>query len=215
MSEGTLMRYAPVWTPGRQSFDRGTPEAEPVTVDEVKEQARVRHDDEDDVIARLIAAARAMVEARTGRLLMPRAVVWRISRFPPSERLLLSLPGGRALSITSVQYVDEGGDTQTWDAAEQARDLVSEPARIGVFYGASWPSVRLWDLAVTISYSAGYEGTVDDPAAGVPADLRHAVRLISAELYHSRELMAEGMSGGSLPFGILHLVDPHRIWGFG
>ena len=54
------------------------PASEPVSLAEAKLFLRVEHDDDDDLIAALIAAARVQVEAQTRRALITQT--WRLVR---------------------------------------------------------------------------------------------------------------------------------------
>jgi uncharacterized phiE125 gp8 family phage protein len=54
------------------------PAAEPLTLAEAKDFLRVTQDDDDSVVAALIASARILVEAQTRRALMTQQ--WRIVR---------------------------------------------------------------------------------------------------------------------------------------
>ena len=81
--------------------------------------------------------------------------------------------------MTSIQYVDDAGDTQTLSTSLYQVDTKSQPGRIIPAYGESWPTVRSDTLnAVTVNFVAGYG---DDPE-DVPAGLRHAVKLICGAL---------------------------------
>jgi len=63
------------------------PAAEPVTLADAKAWLRVEHDDDDDVIAALIAGARSHVEAQTRRALITQS--WRLvlDRWPRDGRI--------------------------------------------------------------------------------------------------------------------------------
>ena len=54
------------------------PAVEPVTLAEAKQFTRVEHDDDDDVIAALIAGSRIHVETQTRRALITQS--WRLAR---------------------------------------------------------------------------------------------------------------------------------------
>jgi len=54
------------------------PAAEPVTLAEAKQFLRVEHDDDDDIIAALIAGSRIHVETQTRRALITQS--WRLTR---------------------------------------------------------------------------------------------------------------------------------------
>src|SRR4029079_17469588 len=91
------------------------PAVEPVTLAEAKAYLRVEHDDDDDVIAALIAGARVHVEAQTRRALITQS--WRIVRdFWPEGGCIAVLPAPlRELTAVRVYRLD--GSTEAIDTA--------------------------------------------------------------------------------------------------
>jgi hypothetical protein len=60
---------------------------------------------------------------------------------------------------------------------------VSEPARIRLADGQTWPSLQSDRInAIQITYVAGYAS-----AYQVPAGIRHAIKLLAGDLYENRE----------------------------
>lgn len=47
-----------------------------------------------------------------------------------------------------------------------------------------------------------------------PATLKQAVMLLAAHYYENREGSLIGISAGDLPFGVIALIRPHRVWSF-
>ena len=83
------------------------PAVEPVTLAEAKAYLRVEHDDDDDVIASLIAAARSHIEAQTRRALITQT--WQIRRdsWPGDGRIrVVPAPLGEVLAART--YDTEG-----------------------------------------------------------------------------------------------------------
>jgi uncharacterized phiE125 gp8 family phage protein len=102
--------------------------------------------------------------------------------------------------------VDTGGATQTLTWAQSGtqefrldRDHV--PALIYPLYLSVWPSVRLDDKAVQITYLAGYGG-----AANVPTPAKHAIKMLVGHWYANRE--AVGNAGQNVPMGVAALLEP-------
>lgn len=190
------------------------PTTQPVSLAELKLQARIDADlsDEDTLLASYLAAATRQVETETGRQLMLATWVYRADGFSPHGTL--ALPRPPLLSVTSVQYVDADGVTQTWDAANYVVDPYRDPGRIVLAQGASWPSTRDVPNAVTITYQAGYGASlVDDvyeeDATQVPPELRHALLLLTAEWYRHRE-PTEERPYLVLPYAVERLIWPFR-----
>lgn len=147
------------------------PESEPVTVAEVKRDARIDHTDLDTDIGTLITAARQTAEDRTGRALMPQTWELVLDDFPGSEGEIVigKLPID---SITSVKYYDAAGVLQTLDSDQYTLDADTLPGRILPAYSVVWPSVYDIKNAVIIRFVAGYAD-----ADSVPAEIKMWIRL--------------------------------------
>ncbi len=197
----TVYPLSAVWRPARWSIGRGKPTAEPVTLSEMKDHLRVEVSDDDSLITQLIADARELVERMANRALMTQSWTFRMSGFPAAAEQIVELPGGTLQSVSQVQYVDTDGVTQTWAAGEYVIDTDRVPGALGLGYGKSWPSVRAWDLPVTITCTVGY----GDAAADVPGALKQAIRLIVGDWYENREDRAEVMVAAR------RLVQQHRV----
>jgi len=179
--------------------------AEPVTAAELKAHGRIDTASEDAVVANQIRAARRAIEIVANRALINRVAVWKISSFPSSTQQRLQLPGGLLASVASIAYLDSDGDSQSWASANWLAEIGGAPGEIGLAFGAAWPTVRDWDLPVTITYTVGY-GTA---ATGIPEDLREAVRKTAVEFYNNR---GDPMASRAAPWGARALAMPHRIW---
>lgn len=148
-----------------------SPTIEPVTRAEAKAWARIDGNEQDAIIDDLIAAARLRVENDLGgKQLINATWALTLDRFPPS----IKLPRPPLGSVTSIQYIDTAGATQT--LATSVYKVITD----GVFgviveaYGQTWPSTRDEKNAVTVTYVAGYGAT----AADVPESLRSAIRML-------------------------------------
>ena len=196
-----------IFRPARWSLLRNAPAQEPIGLEEMKAWSRVDHADDDATIAGNIIAARRWVETVTHRALITQAFVYKTDRFPGPVTTVIALPGGNTQTLTSIAYLDTDGNSQTWASANYIADLVSQPALVGLAYNIDWPSIREWDLPVTITYSAGYG---DDPG-DVPEELRTAIKILAAELYESREETVVGSQISAVPYSAKRLADPYRI----
>jgi uncharacterized phiE125 gp8 family phage protein len=86
------------------------PAVEPVTLAEAKLFLRVEHDDDDDLIAPLVAGSRIHVESQTRRALISQ--IWRLTRdaWPESGRLfLLPVP---VVSLLAARIYKDNTTTQ-------------------------------------------------------------------------------------------------------
>ena len=196
-----------IFRPNRWSLSKTDPAQEPVGLEEMKAHSRIDDVDNDAIISGLIVAARRWVETLTHRALITQTFVLKIDRFPGPVTTVIELPGGNTQTLTSIAYLDDNGDSQTWAAFNYIADLVSQPALVGLAYNIDWPSIREWELPVTITYSAGYG---DDPG-DVPEELRTAIKMLAAELYENREDSIVGVPISPVPWGVKMLADPFRI----
>jgi uncharacterized phiE125 gp8 family phage protein len=144
--------------------------AEPITLAEAKAHLNIHDDDSrDEYIARLIMAARRMVENDTGLYLVQRDVAE--TRTPQHGKIV---PYWRpAVSVASVSYHDDS-------AGQVLTDFVLSS---GSGVRATWPRARWGEF--TITYTAGL--SEDDWASGQYEDLRHAMMLLIGHWFNARE----------------------------
>lgn len=179
------------------------PSGEPVALAEMKAFLRVEHDDDDDVIAALIAGARIHIEAQTRRALMTQ--VWRLTRDAwPASGLLPLLPAPLR-TLVAVRVHDSDGQPQTADAEGFAIDKVSAPAVLTFAPGELVAPGRKAG-GIEIDIECGYGA-----AADVPEPLRQAIRLLVAHWYENRALIAASGEVASVPSSVLALIAPYRV----
>lgn len=160
------------------------PEAEPVTVDEMKKQLNLDHDEDDVYLGQLILAARRYAETCLNRQLVSATWVKRFDRFPCYT---IHVPLPPLVSVTTLKYIDTGGTLQTLVAdTDYQVDVRGEPGRICPAYQKQWPSTRDVMNAVELTFVAGY-GEPDD----VPEEIRTGIKLLATTLYENRGLTAE------------------------
>jgi len=188
------------------------PVSEPITTAEAKEHLRVDHSNDDTYIDSAIATARRLVESRTGKALLtqthrmmfdgfPRRVFESFSRVTHDIKLL-SPP---LQSISSIQYIDTDGATQTLSASIYTVDTASKPGRVLPAFGETWPIVQSGvPNSVIIEYVCGYAS-----ASAVPEDIRHAVKFIVSHLYENREHVVIGTIASVLADTLDALLSDH------
>lgn len=138
------------------------PATEPVSLADAKLHCRVDDTASDDIIADYIEGARSQVETITGTRLVSQTVEMRCSSFYDLDKL----PVAPVSSITSVEYVDDNGDTQTFTDFEER--LFGLRPSLKLNYNANWPSIRDQSLIV-VTAVVGY--------STIPPVLLDAVRL--------------------------------------
>lgn len=184
------------------------PSVEPI--DAAAVSAHVRIDTDDPVMNTLIAASRGWVEARLQRALTTQTWVLTLDAFPLACRAEyqseyrwrthdghryirlgeIRLPWPNLLAVSSVQYVDTNGNTQTLSSSNYIVDTGNLPGSIVPSYGTWWPSTRYQPNAVTITYTAGFGPVASD----VPVEIKQAMLLVCGDLYRNRE--AQAISSG-------------------
>lgn len=177
------------------------PAAEPVSLSEARIYLRLDQADEDTLLATLITAARLMIEAVSGRMLIDQS--WRIvlDRWPDGGEIRLPLSPVRTLSAARVY--DAVGAAQAVDGAALQLDVTADPPVVRVT--GVVPTVGRSRAAIEIDVVAGYGGS----AASVPALLRQAVLLLAARWFEQRGDIA-GRDAAVLPPEIMALVAPFR-----
>jgi uncharacterized phiE125 gp8 family phage protein len=148
------------------------PEVLPVSLAEMKAEARLDgSDDTDD--ARLMGCLRAATDRLDGAEgLLGKALItqeWQLllPSFPcHGGRIDLPLPPLQA--VISVTYVDPAGDEQTLatDRYQVVGTSHAYPGWIAHAHAMTWPATRCQDEAVTITFSCGYGPSWNDVPEG-------------------------------------------------
>jgi len=167
------------------------PAVEPITVADAKTELGITAGDQDARLARLIRTARELAEQYTNRAFITQTLGLQLDAFP--ERGIpwwdgvrqvsiqaftggdpIWLPRPPAIAVTSVTYWDADDTEFTMDATQYEVDAMSEPARLVLLSGASWPfSVRAYRAGL-VTYTAGYgSDPADLPGVIAEAILSH------------------------------------------
>ena len=164
------------------------PVIEPVTVQEASRHCRVDEDIPDYfLIEGFITASRQSIEEYLRRQLLTATWKYSLDRFPN----LIKLPRPPAQSVTMIEYIDENEQLQTLDPSQYQVDVASEPARVMVAKGQSWPSTSFEVFnKVQITYVAGWT----NPTL-IPPPIRLGVSMLVGDLYEHREARLDMGSG--------------------
>jgi uncharacterized phiE125 gp8 family phage protein len=177
-------------TPYRSLVRHTAPAVEPVTLAEAKVQCRVDSSDEDSYLTTLISTARQYVEEILDISVI--TTVWeaRYDCFPLWE-IVLPRPPMQSGTVTVI-YRDEAGTNRTITSATPAFqiDHYATPGRIYPNYQETWPAVRGDENSVTVRWSAGYGAS----GASAPNTLKHAILLLVAHWYETRQPVVAGYS---------------------
>ncbi len=177
------------------------PSAEPWTVAEAKDFLRIEHDDDDTIVAALVAAARGHVEALTRRALLTQGWRFVLDAWPSDGRYAPRMAPLRELAAARVY--DAAGHAGAVDTAtfvlDAAANVIAAPC-------LSLPVPGRAAAGIELDVQLGYGAAVD-----VPDALRHAVRMLVAHWYENRGLAALGASVAVLPAGAGALLAPYRV----
>lgn len=177
------------------------PAVEPVTLAEAKLHLRIDHSTEDDLITRLIMAARRYCEQVSYRAFVNQSLTGGIADWPRDG--VIRLPYPPLSSVTSIKYTDSAGTEHTLAATVYGTDT-----KLGLIYlkpDQEWPTttLRAYD-PITIVWVAGYGST----AASVPDIYKQAVLLMVGHLYENREAVVamQGVTVSTLPLAVEALL---------
>jgi uncharacterized phiE125 gp8 family phage protein len=171
------------------------PIEEPSSLEEAKLQLRIStspptaHPD-DALIAIMAKAARRWCEGFQGRAYVTQVWDLYLDRFPRGRALELPLPPLQY--VESITYRDAAGtDTVVslldpsgeglLETDDYLVDIASEPGRLILKDGRSWPSTGNDPHSVRIRFTAGY-GDAED----VPDDFRIAILMRLSDMYENR-----------------------------
>lgn len=178
---------------------------EPVSLEELKAQARIESDEEDDLLEGLLIAARQWVEAYTGRALLKQA--WRLwlDEMPDTDCLLL--PKAPLIEVSAMTVFGNDDSSIVWDEANYFVDTASEPGRVVLRSDGAWPEPTRTANGISVDYFVGY----GEASTDVPEALRRGILQIAAFWYeHRGDAMQEGLSA-SVPLLACSLLQPYRI----
>ena len=164
------------------------PSAEVLTTTDAKKHLHVEHSDEDAYIGGLCKAARELLEVNCNRSFTRQTWDYFQDEFPDGRQPIY-LPRGPVISVTSVKYTTLTSTTaQTLSATTYITDRKTEPARIALRDGETWPTNLLQDVnGVQVRFVAGLATSTGSTATGVPAAANLAAKLLVGQWYTDRE----------------------------
>ncbi len=166
--------------------------ASPVTLAEAKAWCRVNGTASDSIVTTMLSSAVTLVEEYLGKALGS-SQAWRLSLDAFVDEI--ELVRGPVTAVTAVTYTDIDEVEQTVDADIYTLDLVSDPARIVLNSGESWPETMDVVNAVSIDFVTGYPT--------LPAPIKTGVLSLVAQWYDNR-------TPGGMSDGIKQMLSPYR-----
>jgi len=168
------------------------PVAYPLGLKEVKQHLNISvgWTEDDDYLDTLIAMATDKVEQFLHRRLITQTWYSYFNKWPNGDSI--ELPFGKLQTGTApiVTYTDTAGDDTIWSTDEYNVDNDSEPGRIVLEYGYSWPTAALHPQnPIVVEFVCGYgvAGSNVDPM------IKHAIKLAIADSYEVRETEIVGV----------------------
>lgn len=147
------------------------PTAEPVSLLEAKRHVRAAEfDDDDEYLSGLIAAARDHAELYCGAVFASCTIEASATDWCDFKHVPVTPLG----NVTSIEYVDTTGETQTVESVIYER----RDNAIVTKYGKQWPAIQAGSL-IKLTAIAGFEEC--------PKSVKHAMLLWISEAYEKRE----------------------------
>ena len=107
-------------------------------------------------------------------------------------------------SVTYVKYYNSSDELTTLSTDDYVVDTYTEPGRITIACGKSWPSTYNRPSAVNVRFISGY-GTASD----VPDTIKDGIYLTLTHLFENR-----GDEGRRMPYVIKDILEPYRLFMF-
>ena len=160
---------------------------------------------EDTLISSLITAAREDCEKFQNRAYINQTWELWLDEFPRRDYIDIPLPP--LSSITSIKYYDTANVEATMTITDYFVDTKSEPGRVVLAYGKSWPSTSLRPAnGVCVTFVAGYGAL----ATSVPQTVKSAILLMLGHLYEHREAVSDKPMS-EIPMAVESLLSKDRI----
>lgn len=203
--------------------------SDPVTVDEIRNFARIDDSIDTTLIGVLIGAATKFCEEYTNRSFITRTL--RLSLDGVSEydnrisdgfsegpfeiyfNNYIELPKPPVVSVVNIKYFNDSDTESTWATSNWYLDSESEPARIILRDGGAWPTDLRNANGIQVNYTSGYGSSATD----VPEAIRVAIMQYCLHLYEHRgddekQGFGSGIKGPSL---VQNLLAPYVVRRYG
>ncbi|MFB0832890.1 head-tail connector protein [Brevibacillus laterosporus] len=173
------------------------PTQEPITLEEMKAYLRIDDSEFDDVIPPLIQAAVEHCEIYQNRAYITQTWEITFDHFPQSY---IKIPKPPLQEVVGITFIDKDGNQIAWGHENFIVDNYSEPGRIVLAHGKTWPSVTLQPInGVRIQFVAGYGDPTD-----IPERVKQAIKIFVAHRFEFPE-------SEDVPAVVYSLLRPTRI----
>jgi uncharacterized phiE125 gp8 family phage protein len=202
------------------------PAATPVSRTEARNHLRLDDDVDDSQVRSYIQSATNYVENYTGRFLISRTCQMMLDgRLNVEEQIYngyrtghssipyvghIEIAANPVISVESIKYYSDDDTEYTWAASNYYVDTFSEPAKIVLRDGGTYPSDMRAANGLAINFTAGYGAS----PSSIPEDIRVAILQYITFLYEHRGDF-ERFPPPKPPLVLSSLLNPYRILRFG
>lgn len=187
------------------------PSVEPVLLATAKLHLRIEtsYTADDDYITALLTLAREYVEAVTNRKLITQTHKLYLDDWPCEDDI--DVPFGKLQSVSSIVYYDSSGTATTMSSSDYIVESATDPGRVVLGYGKSWPTVTLYPSnPIHIQFVCGYGLS----GSSIPTPILQAIKILISDMYEQRESAVVGRSVYATN-AIDSLLSSYRLWDFG
>ena len=161
------------------------PAIEPVSVETLRLHLRLDTTETDELLTLYLSAARATVERYLRRQLITATWEWSAEAF----QACIALPYPPLQSVDHILYLDTQSVPQFLAPSVYLVNTASTPGSVTLASNQTFPSLANSQSGqeVRIQYQAGY----GDTAGTIPAPIRSAILLLTADLYENPTAQVE------------------------
>ena len=174
-----------------------------------KLHAKIDLTDDDALVTDINLAAIEYVEDRLQRGFITQTWELSLDGFPRSG-CPIELCRVPAIAITSINYIDTNGDSQTLATTEYTLDDKAEPAAIWEAALKTWPATQNVVNSVTILYTVGY----GDDDTDISEKYRTLIKQVFTHWYRHREGVKD-KKWEKLPLHMDALFEKYELSVFG
>ena len=175
------------------------PEANPVTIAQIKRHLRLDHNEEDEYLLELTQAATLHIEAVIGQSLITRTVRQYIETMPASRSI--SLEAWPIKSIQEVRGYDFDGNPNIILAENYRLDNRIEPAALVINTNVNF---NAFCNGIEVDMIVGY----GEIGIDVPSNISRAILVLIAHWYEFRGTLPAGDETALIPEGLNALLAP-------
>lgn len=212
------------------------PASEPVSLSETKTYLRISDTDDDAFITSLITGVRQRFEEWGARSLITQTWTLWLDSFPRSEKKntpkegyfelpvdhfdevkpLVEIPRPPLISVTFLKTYDIANIATVFDSSNVLVDTVSNPGRVALNQGSTWPSGLRGINGVEIEFVAGY-----GDASAVPEPIKQGMLLWIKFLFADKSKLFESdestpglleVNRVPIPVVVKSLWEPYRVF---